>query len=150
MKKIFMLAAAAVMMMGCSLPAKLMNSSTHQKANVAPVVAAVFADLEVSPTKITYFMMPSTTVANAGYDNVINTAVREALLANGDADVLVALETQVKYDKEGKIESVTVTGYPAKYTNFRNAGDDYLKEMQISGDNQSAGASPLGKFKFGK
>ena len=145
-----MIAAAAVMMMGCSLPAKLMNSSTHQKANVAPVVAAVFADLDVAPAKITYFMMPSTTVANGGYDNVINTAVREALLANGDADVLVALETQVKYDKEGKIESVTVTGYPAKYTNFRNAGDEYLKEMKVTDGNQSAGASALGKFKFGK
>ena len=153
MKRFFMLAAAAVMMMGCSLPAKLMNSSTHQKANVAPVVAAVFADLDVAPAKITYFMMPSNSVAIGGYDNVVATAVREALLANGDADVMIGLETQVKYSSDGAIESITVSGYPAKYTNFRSPGDDYLKEIAnspASEQNQTAGGSLLGKFKLGK
>ena len=133
---------------GCSAPAKLMNSSTSAKPVVAPVVAAVFADLEVSPEKITYFMMPSKSVANGGYDNVINTAVREALLANGNADVLVALETQVKYDSEGRVESVTITGYPAKYVNFRNPGDEYLSKM--GGKEEKTDGGLLGKVKFGK
>ena len=123
MKKIiFSLLVIAMSATSCSVPAKLINSATHKKLSVAQPVVAVFADLQVSPEKITYFMMPSKTVVMGGYDNVINTAVREALLANGNADVLVALETQVKYDKEGQIESVTVTGYPAKYTLHPGSG----------------------------
>jgi hypothetical protein len=81
----------------------------------------VLADLDVSTTKISYFFLPSQTVVNGGFENVVNTAVREALIANGNADVLVALEQQVKYDANGKVESITVSGYPAKYVNFRNA-----------------------------
>ena len=152
MKKIiFSLLVIAMSATSCSVPAKLINSATHKKLSVAQPVVAVFADLQVSPEKITYFMMPSKTVVMGGYDNVIDTAVREALLANGNADVLVALETQVKYDKEGQIESVTVTGYPAKYVNFRNPGDEYLKSLQsIAGADEGAQGGLLGKLKLGK
>ena len=80
--------------------------------------------------------------------NVINTAVREALLANGNADVLVALETQVKYDAAGEIESVTVTGYPATYTNFRSPSDEVLSTMAAS--SSASSASPIGALKLGK
>ena len=138
------LAVLAMAFASCSAPTKLINSATHKKAVVAQPLVALFADLEVSPTKITYFMMPSKTVCDGGYDNVVNSAVREALLANGNADVLVALETQVKYGTDGSIESITVTGYPAKYVNFRNAGDEYLKNMQAPAESTSAGL--FGKF----
>ena len=76
----------------CSLPTKLTNTATYSNVNVAEPVAAVFADLEVSPKKILFFYIPSQTVINAGEKNVVDSAVREALLANGNADVLVALE----------------------------------------------------------
>ena len=96
-------------------------------------------------------MMPSKTVVDGGYDNVVDSAVREALLANGNADVLVALEKQVKYGKDGQIESITVSGYPAKYVNFRNPGDEYLKTIQSSADSESgSGGGLLGKLKIGK
>ena len=152
MKKIiFSLLVIAMSVTSCSFPAKLINSATHKKMSVAQPVVAVFADLQVSPEKITYFMMPSKTVVMGGYDNVIDTAVREALLANGNADVLVALEKQVKYDKEGQIESVTITGYPAKYVNFRSPGDDYLKEISASATSEPESQGGLfGKLKLGK
>lgn len=111
----------------------------------------------MSPNKITYFFLPSQTVVNGGFDNVVNTAVREALIANGNADVLVALEQQVKYTAEGAVESITVSGYPAKYINFRSPGDEYLRELAKSsakgeskaqsGAQQSA-PSLLGGLKF--
>ena len=52
-----------------------------------------------------------------------NTAVKELLMKSGNADVLVAPEfTFVK--RRGlfgsKFKSVEVSGYPAKYKNFRN------------------------------
>ena len=144
MKKLVIFAVIAMAFASCSAPTKLINSATHKKTVVAQPLVALFADLDVSPTKITYFMMPSKTVRDGGYDNVVNSAVREALLANGNADVLVALETQVKYGSDGLVESITVTGYPAKYVNFRNAGDEYLKNMPVPAETSSTGL--FGKF----
>ena len=150
MKKAILLAAVAVIIASCSAPTKLINSATYKNVSFQPV-AAVFADLDVSQKKISYFMMPSNSVAIGGYDNVVATAVREALIANGDADVLIALETQVKYSSDGAIESITVSGYPAKYTNFRNPGDDYLKEIanaKAGEQNKTEDSSLLSKFKI--
>ena len=151
MKKLFLLLTIAAFAVGCAGSARLVNSATYSKPRaVQPVVAALYADLDVSPTKITFFYIPSKTVLVCGYDNVINTAVREALLANGDADVLVSMETQVKYNSVGEIESVIVSGYPARYVNFRNAGDEVLQTMShdLEADN-AAGGGLLGKIKLG-
>ena len=148
MKKFFFLAVVMMAFSACSMPTKLINSATHKKVAVSTPTVAIFADLKVSEKKITYYMTPSKSVANGGYDNIVNTAVRETLLANGDADVLVGLETQVKYDSNGMVESITVTGYPATYTNFRNPGDEYLKTLTPPAEGK--GVLPLGGFKFGK
>ena len=133
MKKIFTLVAVATMFTACSVSslsmARLENTSTHTKVQVVQPVAAVLADLDVAPNKISYFFLPSQTVVKGGFDNVVNTAIREALIANGNADVLVALEQQVKYGADGNVESITVSGYPAKYVNFRTPGDEYLREL---------------------
>lgn len=151
MKKSFFLMAIAtvVLMASCSLggPKSLVKTTaTHTRISAATPVVAVFADLDVSPNKISYFYIPSTTVAKGGFDNVVNAAVREALGNNDNADVLVGLESQVKYNDKGVIESITVTGYPAKYVNFRNAGDDYLREM---GANATAKGESSGGLKLG-
>lgn len=165
MKKFLILIATAALISSCgvSMPApvptakptpKLISSSTHSKVSVAQPVVAVFADLDVSPKKISFFYLPSKTVISGGLDNVIDSAVREALASNGDADVLVGMETQIKYNAEGDPESITVTGYPAKYVNFRNPGDDYLRKLgtptstptPVTSEN-SGGALP---FKLGK
>ena len=147
MKKLVLFAVIMIAVSVCA-PTRLINTATHKKMAVSSPVAAVFADLSVSEKKISYFMMPSKTVSNGGFDNVVNTAVREALLANGDADVLVGLETQVKYDNKGQVESITVSGYPAKYVNFRNPGDEYLKSMPAASDDKKG--LPIGKIKLGK
>ena len=119
MKKIFTLFAVAAMFTGCAVTspsqAKLTNTATHTKVNAIQPTVAVFADLQVASNKISYFFLPSQTVQNGGFDNIVNTAVREALIANGNADVLVGLEQQVKYDANGVVESITVSGYPAKF-----------------------------------
>ena len=132
MKKFFFLSVlASTMLVSCSLPTKLTNTASHSKVNSLEPFAAVFADLKVSPTKISFFYIPSQTVANAGAENIINSAIREALVANGNADVLVALEHQIKYAADGSIESITVTGYPATYTNFRTPSDAQLHEYLL-------------------
>ena len=100
MKKLTIVLVAAVMAVSCSPMAKLVNTATHSKSQAVQPTAAIFADLDVSTEKISYFYIPSKTVAIGGYDNIINTAVREALAANGNADVLVALETQVNITQQ--------------------------------------------------
>ena len=155
MKKIVFLALIAFGFASCAPTAtpsaRLISSATHNKVSVVTPVAAVFADLKVSPDKISFFYIPSKTVIEGGYDNVVDSAVREALASNGDADVLVALETQVKWDADGKPESITVTGYPAKYVNFRNAGDDYLKNLApAAAPANKDNGGPMGKLKLGK
>ena len=140
MKKLLFLSIVALFATGCNLT-KLTNSATQKQP-----IAAVFADLNVSPTKITHFYIPPKTVTVGGYDNVLNSAIRDALLNNGDADVLVGLETQAKYNSKGEIESITISGYPAKYENFRNPGDDYLSKMPTEEPKEKGGFS----FKLGK
>ena len=133
--------------------ARLVNTATHSRSQAVQPVTALYADLDVSSTKITHFYIPSKTVAIGGYDNIINTAVREALVANGDADVLVAMELQVKYDSNGSVESVVVSGYPATYTNFRSASDGVLSGLLqtpvTESSNNTSTNSPFGVLKFG-
>ena len=145
MKKLFFFALAAVALVACSAPSKLINTATYTKPiNVVQPAAAVMADLEVAAEKLTYFMVPSKSVILGGEENVIKTAVREALLANGNADVLVGLNTQIKYAPDGQVESITVTGYPAKYVNFRSPGDEYILKLKADdGKPENTGVFPL-------
>lgn len=131
MKKLILLALVATVMVGCgatmpslnSAPAskaKLITTSSEMDIQTSGVYATpVVADLKVSPDKITFFYIPSAIVLEGGYDNVLKTAISEALFSNDNADVLVGMETQVKYNTAGQVESITITGYPAKYVNFR-------------------------------
>lgn len=132
MKKVFFFVLAMSVLVSCSIPAKLVNTATYSENKAPQPMSVLFADLDVSPTKISYFMIPTKTVLAAGEDNVIETAVREALLENGNADVLVSMNKQVKYNTMGEIESVTVTGYPAKYVNFRSPDNEFYKNLKPS------------------
>ena len=151
MKKLFILAVVAIAAASCASQAKLTNTATHQPINVIAPTTMVFADLDVSPEKITHLYIPSKTVINGGLDNVIDSAVAEALQANGNADVLVGIQKQIKYNNEGQIESVVITGYPAKYTNFRNPSDDYwtseafLKQKSAAAETGKKGLKLFGK-----
>lgn len=124
MKRTLLFFCLAVMTVSCSTPAKLINSSTSSNATAGFKPTVTVADVQVSEQKISFLYVPSKTVLDGGYDNVIRTAVREALLSAGEKyDVLMAKETQVKYSAEGKIESVYVTGYPGCYVNWRSSDE---------------------------
>ena len=100
-------------------------SSLKETATTIPVetsvVSASTADLAVSPTKISYTLRPSKAVRKTGEKAVIQTTVAEALKANGNADVLVGMQYEIKKTRNffgvNNIKYVTVTGYPATYTN---------------------------------
>lgn len=122
MKRVILFAIAAITLASCST---LKNTATHRDFSVAtPYAVPIVADLDVSETRIMYAYVPPKSVRNGGADNVLNTAVREALTVNGNADVLVGLETQINYNAFHKITSIVITGYPAKYKNFRNLDEN--------------------------
>ena len=146
MKKVFLFALVAFVAMSCSVPARLMNSVTHKKVNVVDV----FADLDISTTKITYFYVPTRVVRAGGDENIIKTAIREALVANGNADGLVGVEKQIKYNEDGEIESVAITGYPAKYINFRHASVEDLAKMKSTLQAESSNVGIRGALKIEK
>lgn len=136
MKKYFLfLIAAAALFASCS-STSTSASRLISKAKILDlkeskpiVVTDVMVDLEVSPNKITYLYVPSKIVNNEGLNNVIETAVREALAENDNADVFVDLNKQFKINDNGIVESITITGYPAKYVNFRSINENFLLEL---------------------
>ena len=126
MKKLIFLLAVAIAVASCgsvSQTPTLKNSATYSKGAAAMVVTPMQADLQmVSAKKINYYLEVGENVRTGGLDNVIATAVKEALDVYG-GDVLLGLETQTSYNSEGKIISINITGFPAKYVNFRPATD---------------------------
>lgn len=151
MKKIFLIIATAVVAVSCTSTAKLINTASHNTFNDPKMlVSAVYADLDIQETKITYFYIPSKTVIAGGLDNIINSAVSEALVQNNNADVLVGLQKQIKYNSLGEVESIVITGYPAHYINMRNAGSSYFEDVKFESETPAGGGLGNGLLKIGK
>lgn len=122
MKKFYLSAIFAVGLLAMSS-----CSSVRHTAAIVPVTTTVEsptkADLVVSSQKISYTFRPSSAVRRTGEKGVISTAVAEALKANGNADVLVAFQYEIKKSRNifghQSIKYVTVEGYPATYANMQ-------------------------------
>ena len=127
MVKKFFICISLFAMLGMASCTTTFNSSKTKDFG-SSAITATFADLVVSPQKITYTYRPSDDVRRGGVENVINTAIRKALEVNGGGDVLVELQTTIKKTGKRNVSEVTVSGYPATYRNFRCADDQTLKE----------------------
>lgn len=131
MKKFFVFVIAMMALTSCTSYSTIRKTATSQPVETG-VITAVLADLEVSPDKITYYYSPTAAIHLEGVNNILNSAIREALAANGDADVLVALEYETKLKRSwcGTIvEHIVITGYPAKYKNFRTPSDEMIIDL---------------------
>lgn len=146
MKKIIALAAFAALLISCSEVAETPTQPQPQITRVArlvstakniPVItkdqittAPLIADIKVSEKKLYYIYVPSKAAQAEGEENCVKCAIREALRANGDGDIIIGMETQVKFDGtyyngHAVVESVVVSGYPAWYVNFRHPDNEY-------------------------
>lgn len=119
MKKLIIILALALLCASCST---IFSTATYEDADASFRPTISIADVNVSDTKISYTYIPTRAVRKGGSANVINAAVRQALVSAGNYDVLVAKETHVTFEGS-KIVSVVVTGYPGKYTNWRTNGE---------------------------
>lgn len=133
MKKSLLFLCAVVIML-CSCTTVKQSATTQQVAN--QIKSGVYAQLNVSSQKISYTYYPTSKVRRGGITNCVNAAISEALRSNGNADVLVQTEEVVIQHKgflSKKIKSVTVTGFPAKYTNFESIDLETIKESMKNG-----------------
>ncbi len=123
MKKIALFCVAVLAMVSCTTITKTAKTADMP----ASFYQATAADLEVAPERITYTMTPSAEVRRGGLDNVKRAAMQEALIKNGNADILVEPEFVISRQKRfilpPVITSVTVSGRPAKYKGFRSLND---------------------------
>jgi len=119
----FMALSAVMMLSSCITVTK-----TARTANTSSSIQnATVADLKVTDKRITYTMTPSKEIQRAGLSNVKQAALQEALTMNGNADVMVEPEFVISMKNKfifGKeVTSITVTGRPAYYQNFRTLND---------------------------
>ena len=119
MKKVFLAASVVAL---CLTSCTTVRKSATTIDIATKVCSPNSAVLEVSEKRVTYKFYHEKRVRRGGLNNIKNTAVREALAENGDGDVLVDAKFDVT-TRRGlmgtKVKSVIVTGYPAKYKNFK-------------------------------
>lgn len=137
MKKqlLFVAAAATLMLSSCST---ITHTATTEAVNTE-VFNRSNANLDVASQKITYTFTPDASHRRAGKKAVIRAAVAKALEANGNADVLVAPQYEVKETRglfSTKIKYVTVKGYPAKYKDVHSTTVGEAQVVNILDGNQ--------------
>jgi len=125
MKKYLFLAAVAALTLS-SCKTTITHTATTQSVDTE-IINRSTADLDVRSTKITYTFTPTKSHNRAGEKAVIRAAVAKALEENGNADVLVAPQYEVKKNFKG-VKYVIVKGYPAFY---RNVHATTQKEVAI-------------------
>lgn len=125
MKKIFFTIVAVFAFTSCTTVTKTARTESVPYS----MYNATVADLKVAPARITYTMQPSKQINAGGIGNVKQAAIQEALSANGNADLLLEPQFVISHKKGpfgifiNKVTSITVTGRPATYTNFRSMDD---------------------------
>lgn len=141
-KTIGIMAVASLLLSACDTLQK-----TATTANISTQIhsAATVADLKVGD-RISYTMTPSKDVLRGGEANVRHVAEAEALTKKGgNADIL--LEPNYTITKKrgfftNKITSITVSGRPAFYTNFRSLPDSVLCNPVFRGIKTAKKLSP--------
>jgi len=129
-KSFFSVAIVAVLLSSCSVASKSKTSTvkTMDIINGGVYTKPLLADLEVKEAKVT--AVAKGTLTKDGIDFVKNLAVANALKST-NGDILV----EPKYDVEtfGDDITVTVTGFPANYKNFRQlrAEDSVFLKMRL-------------------
>ena len=129
--KLFVLGAAIALMASCTTT-KSVSSTTSNARTLDPETPEMVADLEVANMKVTGEFK-----ADFGTDEAVNeqmlkdNAVYNALKTM-KADVLVAPQYHVVKETSGrKYYTVTVTGYPAFYRNFRPMPVERIANIEL-------------------
>lgn len=117
-KSLGLLALSVILLTSCRTTVKTARTAEFPSS----LQSVTVADLKVTDERITHTMSPDRKTRRGGLDNIQKTAEREALEKHGDADVLLDPQYVVSKRKGlfgSKITSITVSGRPARFTNYR-------------------------------
>jgi hypothetical protein len=128
-----------VFILGLSSCKSTRSTATYQDP-INTLRTVTVADLDVSDVRISYTYKPTYAVRLGGSQNVIKTAVQEALKAHGSGDILIGLEyTTISrwtfFPFLSPIREITVTGRPASYTNFHSLPEKIWAPTKLYPDN---------------
>ena len=128
-----------VLVLGITSCKSSRSTATYQDP-INTLRTVTVADLDVAETRISYTYRPTYAVRLGGSQNVIKTAVQEALKAHGSGDILIGLEyTTISrwtiFPFLSPIREITVTGRPAKYTNFHSLPENIWAPTKLYPDN---------------
>lgn len=132
MKKLFFLGVMAAMLSSCSV---LNRATVMSASNPAPMkTTTTVASLKVSDARISYTYTPRKADAKRlTQSQLLDNAIFMALQENGNGDVMVKVNyhVSVKRTMFGKrVTSITLSGYPAKYVDFRQPTDEDYKNLE--------------------
>ena len=133
MKKLLIIALVAVVMASCSVNRAAVNTTA---VSCAKIETTTMASLDISKKRITYTYAPTSTEAkNLTEQALMQNAIFKALEANGNADLLVHINSFVTLNKGCKrVKSIVVSGYPAYYVDFREPSEMDLKSVAVFKD----------------
>ena len=122
MKKYFFILIAAMLTVSCTTTTKTARTEEVPYA----MYNATVADLDIAAQRISHTIVPTADINKGGLSNCKRACLQEALQKHGNADLLVEAHYVYTIKKKlfgKKVTSVTVTGRPAKYKNFRALPD---------------------------
>ena len=136
------------------------SCSTFRKSGIpvtsvsTPLIeTATAADLNIQPTKIAYTYYPKKTEArHLSNNDLLRNAIYKALQINGNYDALVELNYQMKTKATlfgTRVTEITVTGYPAKFENFRKPTPEDRENMEAIGKNRMMSNANVREVKLG-
>ena len=131
--------AVALILTSCGGSSK-MTVATSTSVDLARSIRYIptLANVQVQPTKVTA-TMTSTELEGLKAEQRKQAVVAKAVAA-AKADILVVPSFSTKKDAEGKLVSMTVTGYPANISSFRPlsiADSPFLKQIESKQDKVS-------------
>lgn len=139
MKKVmFLFASLAICVLSINAQTRTTDYKESTARNLEPphsvMVAPLIADLSVIGGRIVYTEKESFAAYTVTPDvvkfveNFKKVALSRAARAHG-ADAIIGATVDVVTNSEGHLE-ITISGYPAKYTNFRNATAEDITLVQ--------------------
>lgn len=147
MRKILLLAVPVILFMSCSGPKTLRyatyneNSAYYMNPTGRGFSTPLVSDISVSNDRITYeqefvnhpmsLSKKVIGISDKDIDYMKTYTISQAAIING-ADIIVYPVFAVTTSDDGSTITVTLTGYPGRYTNFRKAQKEDFELIRMS------------------
>ncbi len=121
-RSIGLLAIAALLLSSCDV----LQKTAKTVDTTSSIKNFTVADVKVAENRISKTIEPSKEIQRGGIENIKQAVEAAALAENGNADVLMDPQYVISKKRTlfgSKITSITVTGRPGFYTNYRSLND---------------------------